>query len=210
MSILFFDIETLANPAALALLPEPKPAKNLKDPEKIAADIAAKKAEQIAQAALDPDTAQICSIGFATLEIPARAVMLHEMSEVAMLETFWSEMAACRGFCCGYNILSFDLPFIMRRSMALGVKPSGIPNLAKYRTSPITDLFGILYNFAPGKGLKTVAKLYGLDNSDSDVDGSQIAELWAAQEYDKIRSYQLRDVDLCIRLYQRMLGVYFV
>lgn len=37
---LFFDIETRANPAACALMPDPKAPANLKDPEKIAAAIA--------------------------------------------------------------------------------------------------------------------------------------------------------------------------
>lgn len=48
-SILFFDIETTANPDAIALLPEPSAPANYKDQDKITQYIIEKKAEQIAE-----------------------------------------------------------------------------------------------------------------------------------------------------------------
>jgi hypothetical protein len=61
---LFFDIETRANPAALARLPEPEAPANYKDAAKIAAYLAEKKVQQAAQAALDPDTGYISPIAY--------------------------------------------------------------------------------------------------------------------------------------------------
>jgi len=43
-----FDLETIANKTMVDILPEVKPAGNLKDPEKIKADIEKKKKDQIA------------------------------------------------------------------------------------------------------------------------------------------------------------------
>ena len=213
---LFFDIETRALPQACALMPEPKAPANLKDPEKIAAAIAEKKAEQLSTAALDADYGQIVSIGYAICfsNEPTQApvtVLLNTgepgETETDLIITFWKHFAACGGRCVGYNILNFDLPYILRRSFALGIRPPSIPNLAKFRTDPITDLMAILYNWGNDryKGLKTVVKLYGIPNDCPEVDGSQVATL----SVDDLLKYQASDVRLVMALYDRMNGVYF-
>ena len=224
---LIFDIETVCNPENLALAPEPKAPANLKDPAKIAAAIEDKKRELIESAALDPDYGKILSLGYATsLNGPVTVFLSNEVyamtaanadgpitvnetfrTEREIIEDFWSLFAACNGCAVGYNILGFDLPYLMRRSMALGVQVPFIPNLAKFKTEPITDLMAILYNWGSDryKGLKQVAKLYGIQNDCPDVDGSQVKDLTPEQ----LCAYQASDVDLVRRLYQRMNGVYF-
>lgn len=229
-SRLFFDLETQANPENLALASEPKAPANLKDPVKIAAAIEEKKAELIANAALDPDYGKILSIGMSygdeidvlvvgdclinidgTIEDtegnPVSFTQKEFYTEAKIIEIFWHHFADCGGNCVGYNILGFDLPYLMRRSMALGVKVPFIPNLAKFRTEPITDLMAILYNWGSDryKGLKQVAKLYGITNECPDVDGSKVKDLTTEQ----LRAYQASDVKLVIDLYKRMNGVYF-
>jgi DNA polymerase elongation subunit (family B) len=230
---LFFDIETQANLENLGLAPEPKPAVNLKDPEKIAADIAAKKQSLIDMAALDPDYGKVLSIGYATsidgpitvrmngevyfadkyidLNDPASGVQVEEYtySEVDLLKDFWNVFTDCRGHCVGYNILGFDLPYLLRRSMALGVKVPFVPSLARYRTEPVTDLMAILYNWGADKykGLKQVAKLYGIPNNCPDMDGSQVSADISPM---LLHAYQKSDVELVIALYQKMNGIYFI
>lgn len=227
---MFFDIETQANPENLELAPEPKAAANLKDPEKIAADIAAKKQALIDMAALDPDYGKVLSIGYATdvdgpimtyavgqcvnIEYytdPHNAVLIKEilLTEQDLLSHFWNVFTDCRGHCVGYNILGFDLPYLLRRSMALGVKVPFVPSLARYRTDPVTDLMAILYNWGADKykGLKQVAKLYGIPNNCPDMDGSQISADTPAQI---LHTYQASDVQLVIDLYQKMNGIYFI
>jgi len=213
---LFFDIETTANPDAVQLMPDPKAPANLKDPEKIAAAIEEKKRELVEMAALDPDYGRLLSIGY-SFGGDAVAVLLNEavfpgheyaVPEVDMLQRFWDALKDCSGCCVGYNILSFDLPYLMRRSMALGVKLPFVPMLAKFRTDPVTDLMAILYNWGGDryKPLKTVAVLYRLENGADGIDGSQVAGLDA----DSLVNYQVSDVHLVMQLYQRMNGVYFM
>lgn len=229
---MFFDIETQANPENLGLAPEPKPAVNLKDPEKIAADIAAKKQALIDMAALDPDYGKVLSIGYATdvdgpimtyavgqcvnLEIAnvdtdAGEITYLEvlLTEEDLLRHFWNIFTDCRGHCVGYNILGFDLPYLLRRSMALGVKVPFVPSLARYRTEPVTDLMAILYNWGGDKykGLKQVAKLYGVPNTCPDMDGSQVSADISPM---LLHAYQKSDVELVIALYQKMNGIYFI
>ncbi len=203
LSRLYFDLETIANLDALQHAPAPEPAANLKDPEKIAKSIEEKRQEQIDRAPLDPDYGEIVTLGFATY--PDGEVTVLHGDERAILTGFWAAFAECSGRCVGYNILSFDLPYLLRRSMALGIRPPFMPVLAKYRTDPVTDLMGILYNWGPAKGLKQVAKLYGLPVACPEVDGSQVGGL----PLEKIIEYQVSDVKLTIALWQRMNGVYF-
>lgn len=223
---MILDIETTCNPDAVSLMPDPKAPANIKDPEKIRAAIEEKRAEQIANAALDPDYGRILSIGMYNENLAKPLVVyinaevypevkdvedehgwLIPLPEAGMLNCFWLEFAACRGYCVGYNILNFDLPYLMRRSMALGVKVPLMPVLAKFRTEPVTDLMMILYNWGADryKGLKQVARLYGIPNDCPDVDGSMTSEMTAEQ----LRAYQISDLKLTLALYNRMNGVYF-
>lgn len=215
---LFFDIETAINPDAIDLMPEPAAPANLKDPEKIAAAIEEKRREMIEKAALDADFGRILSIGYSTGDGDGIHVMVNEdvypdtfpynRSEEQMLKAFWDRFKECNGACVGYNILGFDLPYLMRRSMALGIKLPFIPNLAKFRTEPITDLMMILYNWGSDKykSLKQVAKLYGIENGAPGVDGSTVAKL----DPDQLITYQISDVQMVMSLYEKMNGVYFI
>ena len=207
--ILFFDLETHANPAALALLPEPKAPANLKDPAKIAAAVEEKKAERIAQAALDPDTGVIAALGFRRYpDGPTTACLVGDEGlpdEAALIARFWAELAAVRGRSAGYNVLGFDFPFLQRRSMSLGLRPAMPPVLAKYRTEPVTDLMASLFNWGPAKGLKTIAKLYGLPNPLPDINGSMVAEMDAAT----LRRYVANDVNLAVALFESMDGIFW-
>jgi len=215
MKRLFFDIETQANPEALDSAPEPKAAGNLKDPEKIAADIAAKKTELIEKAALDPDYGKILSVGWATDPDSKEMTVLvtgekdsqdNELTESMVIDLFWSALDNCNGNCVGFNILSFDLPYMMRRSMALGIRPLNMVKLIRYYTEPITDLYPILYHWQPyGKGLKAIAKLYGLNVLANEVDGSMVATLTT----EELIKYQVSDVYLTQQLYNKMNGIYF-
>ena len=106
---------------------------------------------------------------------------------------------------CGYNIIGFDLPYLMRRSFALGIKPPMVPDLRRYQTHPTLDLMMVLYNWQNFKGLKFVAQRYGLINPLPDLDGSQVKDM----DPDTLRAYVENDVNLVYQLYKRMQGVYF-
>jgi 3'-5' exonuclease len=230
---LFFDIETGANPENCELMPDPvieAPA-NYKDPAKIAEYIAEKTASakiaQLEKAALDPDYGKILSIGYSTgksmiVEMVGDVINVTEeehpetgeiakveeyLSEYEMIGNFWDAYARCNGYAVGYNILGFDLPYLIRRSMALGLKVPVRPNLAKFRDEPITDLMMILYNWGSDryKSLKQVARLYKIPNDCQGLDGSQVGTM----DRETLRAYQANDVRMISGLYVLMNGVYF-
>jgi DNA polymerase elongation subunit (family B) len=206
--ILFFDIETSANPEAVALLPDPSAPANYKDADKIAQYITEKKAEQLAQAPLDADLGKVIAISLQSgLE---NAVEVHltgdeeTQTEPELIRWFWEAFASCEGRCCGYNIIGFDLPYLLRRSFDLGIQVPFQPQLARFRSEPTTDLMAILYNWGTARGLKWVCKRYGIENPLPELDGSMVAEM----ERETLRQYAANDVYLVIELYKRMCGVY--
>ncbi len=231
---LFFDLETRSNPENTPLMPAPiieAPA-NYKDPQKIAEYIMEKQQTELAKAmeraALDPDYGRILSIGYAlgpdepvtvhvvgdvwfaeyTVQADVDGVLMeYAYSEEDIIKGFWKLFSECGGQAVGYNILGFDLPYLLRRSMALGIRVPYMPQLAKFRTEPVTDLMMILYNWGSDryKGLKQVAKLYRIPNEVPDLDGSKVAEM----DLETLVEYQTSDVKMVQALYQKMNGIYF-
>lgn len=204
--MLFFDIETQANKEAIKFMPKPEAPSNYKDEAKIAAYIEAKQQEQIERAALDADYGKIIALGYKVDDQPVEAALVTSVGlrEIDVLHLFWGLLAEQRGECCGYNIIGFDLPYILRRSFALGAKPKALPDLRKYQTYPVCDLMGILYNWGSAKGLKFVAERYGLEDLLPDLDGSQVKDM----DCETLATYVKNDVMLVYRLYQKMSGVY--
>jgi hypothetical protein len=76
--------------------------------------------------------------------------------------------------------------------------------LRKYSEYPTIDLMGILYGWGPAKGLKFVCKRYGIENPLPELNGSLVDGM----EPETLRAYCGNDVELTLRLYQKMCGVY--
>jgi hypothetical protein len=189
-------------------MPDPKVPSNYKDPEKIAAFVSEKKAEQITLAALDPDYGRISTFGWSTdLDAPLCTISATTMAEEAtLLKEFWHQYDTCGGKCVGYNVLGFDLPYILKRSMVHRLTVAYPPNLRKFQTEPITDVMAILYGWGIAKGLKVVAKLYGLKPLVEDVCGDEVPNMTPEEE----AQYCASDVKLTKDLYALMHGVYFI
>lgn len=206
--ILFFDLETAVNQKSIQYMPEPTAPSNYKDETKIAEYVESKKMELIEKAPLDPDFGRIIALGYATGDSEPVSIITAETDEeeFELITKFWELLAQCNGRACGYNILNFDFPYVLRRSMGLGgVKPRMIPNLNKYQKYPITDLMNLLYNYQPAKGLKTVCKRYGIPNPLPDVDGSQVSSM----SMEDVARYCKNDVEMTQALYRLMKGIYF-
>lgn len=208
-NVMIFDIETEANQEVCESMPDPKAPANYKDPEKIAAYVADKKAEMLSTAALDADLNKVVAVSLRHgVDGETKVYMVGDFEtpdEEALITAFWSNFAYAGGQTVGFNTIGFDLPVLMRRSFDLGIRlPCPPPVLAKYRTEPTTDLMGILFNWDKSKGLKWVCKRYGIDNPLPDLDGSMFADMDAETK----RLYSGNDIHLTVGLLRRMAGIY--
>ena len=114
------DIETTCLSNAADYLEPVQPARNLKDPEKIKADIEQRTAERDSKLALDWNVGRVAALGTWTERAGTQvAVCANEQQEAIALTCFWLD---CRyKTIVGFNIKGFDLKFMIQRSRYLGI-----------------------------------------------------------------------------------------
>jgi predicted PolB exonuclease-like 3'-5' exonuclease len=127
MKRLYFDIETGAADDAVQFEPTFEASRVLKDPAKIAADIADKRAAWWDKLALSALTGQVLAIGWACDEGEVTVItQTSTVTEEDVIRAFWNATAKAERL-VGFNSNAFDLPFLWRRSIKLGmVIPEGI------------------------------------------------------------------------------------
>lgn len=221
-----FDIETIPDPAAQALMPEPEvKLGNTKDPEKIAAKVAEAKAAQAEKAALDPLTARVVCAGFSGEDIRECVCAMAFDSEARMADEErsviqWIFMRLARPdlHLVTFNGHVFDLPMLYRRALILGIDPAQFNappimawNRGRYTTERHTDLKQV---WTDGKGvayqgessLNSIARIV-LRRSKVDFDVTTIPALIATDEgREAVRQYCLVDCDLTMDLFDRFTG----
>lgn len=136
-------------------------------------------------------------------------------NEKKTIEQFW-QVAAGVDLFVGHNIMSFDLRFLMQRSIVLGVKPSWQTEemrapkylgFARYRNSPIFDTMQewVNWDYSKSPSLEHVALALDIPTPKDGIDGSQVHSFYKAGKIQEICDYCKRDVDVTRRIYKRMM-----
>ena len=207
------DIETIPNMAMVQYLPEPEAAGNIKDPEKIAADIAKKRVEQVGKMALSPMFGRICAYSIATANVYEADVMcaINDDEERRLIGRILGHLRLSHDdypALVGWNCHAFDLPFIYKRALILGVElHGGIQPLSRmvrrYSRVPVCDLMQELATWdSQAKVSLDVAAKCILGKSKLDHDFSQFPAMIETNQGSKIAEYCLNDSKLTYELYQ--------
>jgi hypothetical protein len=127
--------------------------------------------------------------------------------ERSILEEFWDKVRSGRDWrFVTYNGLSFDLPYLIRRSIYVGAAPTtGLP-LRPYSPDSHFDVMRVLSNWerADAVRLDIVAELLGLRKWPPGMEGSQVLGLWRAGRVADIEAYCLGDVRLTYEIFLRV------
>lgn len=197
---LVIDLETVPDDMAEDLKPQAALG-NLVDPVKIAA----KQKEwgedgQVKKMSLSPSMNKIVS-----LQMWGEGFYQQPKDETDMLSNFWYTVAH-HGQIVGYNLINFDLPTILMRSMLLGVKPSRELPLRKYSREPIFDVMQELAYWNPEnwKGLDWWARRLGIGATIGS--GADIYNLWKEGKQEEIDAHCRRDVELTRDIYEKIRG----
>lgn len=121
----------MADSLADMVMPKFEAPSNYKDADKIAAHIACQQASWRDKLALDALTGRVCAIGSLPNDDKGQVQMgfSKDTSEKDLIESFWDYFQSHTPVYrfVGFNIKRFDLTFLVRRSMALGVSiPLGV------------------------------------------------------------------------------------
>lgn len=212
MSSIIVDIETYAHELATEFIPPPdldaiEPRGGLKDPVKIAASIAEKKAEALdayqtalSRAALDWNVSRIVALGWQLIGCEPVCRLCHDEDEERdALVAFWraSSQQQLIGFCAR----TFDLPTLIQRSRLLGISPNHV-SLGRYGRGDVIDLFDMLTFDDPRRSaavmpqnLKAFARRFGIPYLDPCV-GKDVAGMVKDGDWEGVRAHCLSDIDI--------------
>jgi hypothetical protein len=106
----------------------------------------------------------------------------------------------------GHNIVDFDLPFIFQRCLVNDLPVPRLVNLGDYKVSNVYDTMRAWW-FGGRRTVRLddVAWAMGLESSKTEeVEGSLVFDLYRAGKLAAIREYNLNDVRLTRKIYERL------
>jgi hypothetical protein len=110
----------------------------------------------------------------------------------------------------GHNILGFDLPFIFQRCLVHCISARPLVDLGEYRVRGVFDTMHAWWLGAKRfVSLDDVAWALGIESSKTaTAEGSKVFELYQAGKLGEIREYNLNDVRVTRKVYERMVGCF--
>ncbi len=141
--------------------------------------------------------------GAAVASLPS---WIRPVTEVELLRAFWA-LAGNAHVVVSYNGRGFDVPFIIGRSLILGV-PARVDLISSpYSLRPHLDLFAVLggggYQRGPAS-LDVVCWAFGVASPKEAMDGSMVATTYAKGDVGQIALYNAGDVRATTAVYQRV------
>jgi len=107
----------------------------------------------------------------------------------------------------GHNIVGFDLPFIFQRCLVHCISARPFVNLADYNVRGVFDTMRQwwLGDRRSRVSLDDIAWALGIESSKTaDVEGSEVFDLYQQGRLGEIREYNLNDVRVTTKIYERM------
>lgn len=206
MTYTYIDIETIPDQSEGALERAKESIKipaNYKNPDTIAAYIEENAQEAWEKTALDGWKGHVACI----VENNEKWAIGDVGSEKVMLQDFFNQMQ--ESTLVGHNIIGFDIPFLTKRALVLGVKlpPEHIwPRNLKPWDNRVFDTMLQLGNGKEFISLDNLARNLGIKGKGSTT-GKQVHYMWQNGLHDEIAEYCADDVRIVREIHERFLSV---
>jgi hypothetical protein len=110
----------------------------------------------------------------------------------------------------GHNLIGFDLPFIFQRCLVHCISAKPLVDLSEFR---VRGVFDTMHHWWLGAkrfvSLDDVAWALGIESSKTaTAEGSKVFDLYQADKLSEIREYNLNDVRVTRKVYERMVGCF--
>jgi len=213
----YVDIETLPTQSAdviANIAATIKPPGTLKKQDSIdawhAEHGAAAAAEATLKTSFDGGRGHVCTISWAKNGgevITAHATAIEQEAEViaaffADLDPYHSETLV------GHNVTGFDIPFLLKRAVVLGLKlppPSSLPRDPKPWGNACFDTMTAWAGQRGTISMDNLSRALGIEGK-GDFDGSMVAEAWANGEHAKIEEYCRHDVQVVRDIHRKFMA----
>ncbi|WP_165775072.1 3'-5' exonuclease [Mameliella alba] len=216
---IYFDIETIPDQSEKArdrCRAEVKPPANIKKAESIETWMAenAEKAarDMLAKTSFDGGAGHVCTIGWATNDGPVRVEHAETVSdEAGVLDAFFRALPRRDVTIVGHNIIGFDIPFLLKRAVVLGVE---LPSEWSFPRDPkpwSKGAFDTMFAWAGVRDRISMNRLCGILGivGKTDFDGSMVADAWAEGQHLTIATYCDDDVRRTRAIHQKFLQAGF-
>ena len=220
---IFFDIETIPSQVPwvrdelAASITHPG---TLKKPESIAEWVRESKPAAVEDAYLktsfDGGLGQIVCIGWCTDEgepVSRTAADLSVTAERDMLEGWFLDLIDAfhaggkrRPVFVGHNHVAFDIPFVWKRCMVLGVKPPlWFPRAPKPWSEAVADTM-LLWDASQraGGSMDRLCRILGIPGKGDGPTGADVWPMVQAGRLDEVAAYCRADVERTRAMYRRM------
>jgi hypothetical protein len=134
----------------------------------------------------------------------------NEQDEAQSLRDFLTLMSDFDSDCdeiVGHNIVGFDLPFIFQRCLINGIATRPFVNLGEYNVRGVYDTMRAwwLGDRRSRVSLDDIAWALGIESSKTgEVEGSKVFDLYQTGRLREIREYNLNDVRVTRKVYERL------
>lgn len=215
-TFVYFDLETIPcqDPDYLQVLERKvRPPANIKKKESVQKWLdenrqdAAKEA--LSKTSFDGGRGHVCTIAWAKNDSPIAVLHAKTVAdERAVIEDFFADLDPYHSeTLVGHNITGFDLGFLRKRAIALGITmptPQSMPRDPKPWDKTVFDTMSAWAGGTNRISMDELCNVLGIEGKDG-FDGSKVAGAWAAGEHDTISEYCRDDVYRTREIHKRFI-----
>ncbi len=151
---------------------------------------------------LQPTNGKIILFGVKNLGKPPTFYKEWEIGEKEVIKQSIKELERAKTI-IGYNIVKFDLPFIIKRAEINGLTKEAKKLDEIFQKNKIENKIIDIYRSFGRGSLQFWAKNFDISIILPSINGSQIPMLYEKQEFDKILLHNNDDLNICEELYLR-------
>ena len=217
-TFIYFDLETIPSQSAeyRAKVAETITAPgSFKKPESIAAWLEENRDsatdEAVAKTSFDGGRGHICTIAWAKDDSPITVEHAKTISdERRVIEAFFNDLDQYHSeTLVGHNITGFDIGFLRKRAVCLGIKlppNSCLPRDPKPWDKNVHDTMTMWAGGTNRISMADLCDILGIEGKGG-FDGSMVAEAWARGDHDTIAEYCKDDVHRTREIHRRFMAV---
>ena len=210
MNVFVFDIETIPQRAPLSEIQEEELSKRM---SRSYQDMDENERRRLIMGTT-PAFGEIVCISYAKYTSKTNTEEIDSIigEEPDILQIFWNKISSFRGRFVHYNGLSFDVPWILLRTIHHGLKPLNkeFSNTRRFQTFPHYDCKQIIadWDWKNSISLQLACDFFGVPSpKEGEIKAQDVAQAFEDGRIKAIAEYCERDVIATAKVYKKLLAI---